>query len=195
MLSELKATLSGKKTSELASELADAKKVSEQHSQSISSLKEEITNANSNIKTLVEQQKQLLKENTEALETVRELKEQLSDSIDSIKVMSSTIQNNLVKKITGEINDLTQEVSSKLSGSEKLKKEIEEVATNVKDELKNLNEEIKKLKTVSSNIKAEDFELTKFANQLKAADSEKLKLIREIDTMQRLVSSLRRRQH
>jgi len=192
MFSELKETLSGKKMSELSNEFADAKKVSEAHSQEISSLKEEITAANLNIKTLIDQQRLLLKEHTEGLETSRELKEQLNDSINSIKLISSTIQNNLVKKITADMSELTQEISSKLSGSEKLKMEIESTADKVKDELQGLSEEIEKLKVVSSNIKAGDFELTKFADKLKAADSEKLQLKRQIDSLQRLVSSLRR---
>lgn len=192
MLAELRETLSGKKTEQLASELGETKRLHEEHSKEIFSLRQEITTANTNIKALVEQQQQLIKTNTEALSTVQELKEQLNDSVNSIKIVSSTIQNNLVRKVTDDLNNLTQEVSLKLGGSEKLKKEIEETADKFKEELQQLNQEIKRLKTVTANIKAEDFELAKFANKLTAADSEKIRLTRQIDSLQRLVSALRR---
>jgi len=195
MLSELKETLSGKKTDKLATELVESKEIQQEHSQKISTLKGELAEAKSSIVALTAKQQQLINENTNALRTVKELKEQLEESIESIKVLSSTIQNHLVRKITDEISTMSHEISSKLSGSEKLKREIEEIATNVKDELRSLTEEIKRLQTVSSHIKAEDFELSKFADQLTAADNEKLRLMRQIDSLQRLVSSLRRRQH
>ena len=194
MLSELKETLSGKKTEQLAAQVAEAKNTQEVHSKTISYLKDELSTAKSDIKSLLEKQQQLINENTNALRTVKELKEQLSESIDSIKVMSSTIQNTLVKRITSEITMLTQDISLKLTGSEKLKNELEQTTAKVQDNLSELNQEIKKLQAVSSNIKAGDFELTKFSSQLKAADSEKLQLMRQIDSLQRLVSSLRRQQ-
>ncbi|MAG16330.1 hypothetical protein CMO88_04680 [Candidatus Woesearchaeota archaeon] len=195
MLSKLKDNISGKRTDQLNSEIKEIKSNQEKQSKITLSLKEDITSAKSDMKSLIEKQQQLINENTNALRTVKELKEQLGESIDSIKIISSTIQNNLVRKTTDELNNLTQEISSKLSGSENLKKEVEDTATSVKNELNNLGDEIKKLQTVSSSIKAEDFELSKFSNQLQAADNEKLKLMRQLDSLQRLVSSLRRRQH
>ncbi len=192
MLSELKDALSGKRTEQLASELAETKKLHNEHSEILSSLKTEINGVKESVEALTEKNQQLLKENTNSLAALTQLKKQLEESINSIKLMSSTIQDGLMRKITDQVSMLTQEISSKLSGSERFKKELEEAASLVKLELNDLKEEIKRLKSVSSNINAADFELVKFSNQLKSADSEKLRLMKEIDTLQRLVSSLRR---
>jgi len=193
MLSQLKETLSGKKTSQLSSDLKKVKKEQGLHSEIITSVKSDLHSIKSTISILVAEQKQMLRANTEALQLSRDLKEDLTESINSVKLISSTIQNNLIKKITEDVNNLTQEISTKLSGSESLKRELDDAATKVKNELNQLNGEIIKMKSIMSNIKAEDFELTKFAHQLTNADNEKLRLMREIDTLQRLVSSLRRR--
>ena len=45
-----------------------------------------------------------------------------------------------------------------------------------------------------NHIKKEDFELTKFARNLAEMDKEKLDLMRKIDTLERLVSKIRRRE-
>ncbi len=195
MLSKLKDNISGKRTDELASELSSVKDVIAENNSEIKSIKSDIAMIAATIKLLAEQQQHLQKDNTESLKTADELKTSLIDSINSVKVMSSSIQNNLVRRITDEMNLLMQEISNKFSGTERLKKEVEDAAVNVRNELKSLTDEVKKLKTVSENIKAQDFELVKTSNLLKQDDSEKLKLMREIDSLQRLVSALRRKTH
>ena len=195
MLSKIKDNISGKITERLASDMAETRSNQDAQSKTISRLNEELISAKSDIKTLIDKQQQLINENTKALRTVKALQEQLNESINSIKVMSSTIQNHLANKITDGLNNLTQEISAKLGGSETLKTELHTTTTTVKDNLISLNQEINKLNSIASNLNAGDFELTKFSNQLKTADGEKLRLMREIDSLQRLVSSLRRRQH
>ena len=49
-----------------------------------------------------------------------------------------------------------------------------------------------KFTEISRNIKQGDFELTKYANKLLEADKEKLELMRKIDTLERLISKMRR---
>ena len=177
----------------MTSEIALTKTALEANSAVTASLKAEIESIAESVKALSGQQHQLLKENSETLKAAAELKAQLNDSINSVKVMSSSIQNNLVRKITDEITLLAQEISNKFSGTERLKKEVEDAAAKVRDELAALKGEISRLHDAASKIKAQDFELVKFAGQLQQDDSEKLKLMRQIDSLQRLVSSLRRR--
>ena len=57
------------------------------------------------------------------------------------------------------------------------------------------SEEIGKFVEISKNIRKEDFELTKFARHLLEMDREKLELMRKIDTMERLVSKIRRKEY
>ena len=83
---------------------------------------------------------------------------------------------------------------------ESLKKDAEEyneLRNKVAEILSRLNlttNEISKFIEISRSIKKEDFELTRFARQLLEMDREKLELMRKIDTLERLVSKIRRRE-
>ena len=83
---------------------------------------------------------------------------------------------------------------------EALKKDAEdynELRKKVAEILSRLNltsEEINKFIEIGKSIKKEDFELTKFARNLMEMDREKLELMRKIDTLERLVSKIRRRE-
>ena len=193
MLSKLKDNISGKRTDELAAEVADTKKLHQEHADIISAVKQEISQLKTSITDLTVTNTAMGEANSMALDESTKLREQLQESISSIKVLSSTVQNTLSKRITDEINALTQEITSKLGGAEKLKNELSESTQTVNTGLKDLTKEISRIQAITSNIKASDFELTKHANRLTADDAEKLKLTRQIDSLQRLVSSLRRR--
>ena len=81
---------------------------------------------------------------------------------------------------------------------ESLKKDAEdysELRKRVAEILSRLNMtsgEINKFLEISRSIRKEDFELTKFARHLLETDREKLELMRKIDTLERLVSKIRR---
>ena len=195
MLSGLKETITGKRTEQIEAEIEASRQLHDSHSKALAGLKSEIDAAVSAVKALTEQQQLLSEQNARTIEAVNELKSEINEGINSVKVLSSTIQGNLTRRFSDEISNITQEVSSKLSGVELLKKEVETAANKVRDVLDALDGDVKKLAEVSSHINAKDFEMTKFAGQLREADSEKLRLMRQLDSMQRLVSSLRRRQH
>lgn len=72
--------------------------------------------------------------------------------------------------------------------------ELKENIAKITDKVNNLSEEINKFTAISSSIKKEDFELTRFANQLREADKEKLELMEKINTLERLVSKMRRQE-
>src|SRR3989344_1253915 len=68
------------------------------------------------------------------------------------------------------------------------KKEIERSAAL----LAQMNEELAKFHAISREIKQGDFQLVKYAKELQASDSERVKLMKEIDDLQRMVAKMRR---
>jgi len=194
MLGELKQNISGQRSKELATELDAVKDKTTDNAASIESVKKDMALLTNSITELSKQQEQLLMQSKETIAVTEKLKENVEESISSLKLISSTIQNNLVNKISDDLGKISDEVSEKLGGSEKVKNEVELTATKVKEELDSLREEIQKLTTVSSKINAKDFEMTKVAQHLIKEDNEKLRLQREIDSLQRLASGMRRRQ-
>ena len=192
MLSQLKENISGKRSDDIEKQISGIKKEQEENTAKIlDSLKQ----FEESIIAVRSEHKQLIEESRAANESVAKLKSETEESIASVKMISSAIQSTLSRKITDEMHSMTQEISGKLSIGERLKKEMEESMLQIRDELKQLCAETAKLKTVSSGIKQQDFELVKFAEKLKAVEDEKLGLIRQVDSLQRLVSSLRRKMH
>ena len=193
MLSGLKDNLSGKRTDQLSDEVAELKKTYDDHSRLIKAIKEDLAGAAQSMKQFAEKQQKLAHDNSEAIKTAGELKQEVEQGINSLKIMSSDIQKNLAGKITEAVSDLAEGMSDRLSGIERLRKEMESAASSFREEMKILKEEISRLQGISGSIKNQDFELVKFTGQLKEAEDEKLKLTREVDSLQRLVSGLRRR--
>jgi len=106
------------------------------------------------------------------------------------------IKSQMQKKI---LDKFEQELQKDLEvNREALKKDVEDydaLRRNMGDvalRLKSANDGIIKFVEISKSIRKEDFELTKFARQLLEMDREKLELMRKIDTLERLVSKMRR---
>ncbi|MFT4303365.1 MAG: hypothetical protein ACMXYG_02285 [Candidatus Woesearchaeota archaeon] len=93
--------------------------------------------------------------------------------------------------------------------SNDIKKELNVYIMNVKHHVESLNNTCQEIKQISSNtgkvvqsidylnqisksIKKEDFELSKYAKELEKNDREKLELLRRIDSLERLLSKLRK---
>jgi uncharacterized coiled-coil DUF342 family protein len=125
-------------------------------------------------------------------QSVREVKEELKKEIGDFKLVKSRLEQKLVEKFEEELKN---ELSPRLERMDKFLRHFEEIEGKIDAISKRafaLTSEIQKLSEISQNIKKEDFELTRFANQLKAMDSEKLELMRKIDMLERLVGKLRR---
>lgn len=193
MLSELKQNLSGQKSKELAAELDNVKTAGSENGSAIESMKTDIASLRTLLGSLSAQQAQILTQSKETIESTKELQQNVEESISSIKVISSTIQNNLTTKISEDLAKLSSEVQEKLGGSVKVKAEVELTAAKITEELTTLKTEISKLSTISSKINAKDFELTQVAKHLIKEDTEKLRLMNEVDKLQRMVGGMRRR--
>lgn len=191
MLSRIKEIVSGSETKELASQLAGQLKhvseaVSEQN-ELIGSLKKDTEAAKASVADMQHEVKL-------AVDAARELQEAIRTDIAELKALSSHIQGSIKQKITDDLAELTKQASAKLEGAEKLKHEVAASATAFVNELNKLKSDIAKLSAVADKIKAEDFELTRFSNQILAADKEKLQLMGRIDTLERLIAKMRRQQ-
>ncbi len=191
MLSRIKELLSGNEAKKLISELAEqlnkASAAVKEQTELIAGLKKESDDAKKSAAEMAEEIKK-------SVAAAKQLQDELRTGIAELKALSTHVQANVKQKITDELFELTKEVKAKLEGTEKLKNEVATAATSVSGELNKLKSEIAKLSSVAERIKVEDFELTKFGNQLAAADSEKLRLMSRIDALERLIAKMRRQQ-
>jgi len=159
-----------------------------------SELKNELELLKKELNETQKTQQEFLGSFRENLTVIKNLREDFGKELYEFKLLKGQLQRKILEKFEEELQkDL--EISR-----ESLKKdanEYNELRSKVAAILSRLNltsEEINKFIEISKNIKKEDFELTKFARHLLEMDKEKLELMRKIDTLERLVSKIRRRE-
>lgn len=160
---------------------------------SFDSFREKFLGFESELIKTKEIQKEFLNNLKENLNVIKDVKEELRNEVYQFKLLKSQLQNKLIEKFEGELrNELKvnlDNLKNDLNSYNDTKKSI----STILDKTENLSGEIGKFIEISRNIKKEDFELKKFADELKKADKEKLDLMRRIDTLERLISKMRRR--
>ena len=166
----------------------------EENNRIISELKSELESLKKELGETQKTQQEFLKNFKDNMFVIKNLREDFGKELYEFKLLKGQLQRKILEKFEEELQkDL--EVNR-----ETLKKDAEdynELRKKVSEILSRLNltsEELKKFIDVSKNIRKEDFELTKFARQLLEMDREKLELMRKIDTLERLVSKIRRKE-
>lgn len=185
MISRIKEIVSGSEMKELQGQLSAMTAAVREQSEGLAAMRKESEELR---KSAVEAAAEIGK----AVDEAKRLQSELNAGMAELKALSTHIQSSIKQKITDEILGLTREVKAKLEGAERLKAEVAGTAAAVNAELARLKADIARLADVAGKIKAEDFELTKFAHQLQAADNEKLQLMARIDSLERLIAKMRR---
>lgn len=139
------------------------------------------------------EQQQFLDGFKQNLEVIKGIKDELKSEVYDFKLIKSDVKNKLVEKFEEELkNELKLNLES-------LKHELNnynEIKSNVNlllQKTKAAAIEIDKFSEIGKNIKKEDFMLSRFADELRLADKEKLELLHKIDALERLISKMRRR--
>ena len=162
------------------------------HSETVGSLKNEIVELKTQLGEIKDYQKEFLANFKENVDLIKRVREDFEKEMYRFKGLKEKTQKNIMDKFEEELQKelkLQMESLKKDYGDyEEVKKGLNGVAV----KLGSLNEEIAKFTNISSSIKEKDFEMEKFAKQLLDRDKEKLNLMKKIDTMERLISRMRR---
>jgi uncharacterized coiled-coil DUF342 family protein len=170
----------------------DINKKVQDHSSQVDALKTGLLALTSELADIKGNQKEFLSNFRENLDIIRESKESLRKEIYDFRLLKAKTQRDLLDKFESELSKELTVYSDKLKNDlqeyNNLKKETSTIITRVKD----LSLEIQKFTEISSMIKKEDFELNKFCAKVEQGDAEKLQLMKKIDTLERLISRMRR---
>ncbi len=166
-------------------------KVSE-HSAQITPLKEELTNLNKSLNEIKGNQTEFLTNFKDNLDIISESKDNLKKEVYDFRLLKAQMQKEILSKFEEELSKDLNSYSEKLRNDLDEYNKLKEQMNTMLSQIKSVSSEISKFTEVSKNIKKEDFELTKFANQILQADKEKLELMKKIDTLERLISKMRR---
>ncbi|MBI2654132.1 hypothetical protein HYX02_04950 [Candidatus Woesearchaeota archaeon] len=166
----------------------------EENNKIISELKTELESLKKDLVENKKLQSEFLKDFKENLGIIQNLREDFAKEIYEFKLLKAQMQRKILEKFEEELQKDLKINREALSKDTEDYNELRKKAAEILSRLNLTTEEINKFIEISKNIKKEDFELTKFARHLIEMDREKLELMRKIDTLERLVSKIRRRE-
>ena len=166
----------------------------EENNRIISGLKNELESLKKELDETRNNQHEFLSNFKENLVVIKNLREDFGKELYEFKLLKGQLQRKILDKFEEELQkdlEVNRESLKKDTGDYiELRKKVAEILS----KLNLTSDEINKFVEISKNIKKEDFELTKFARHLMEMDREKLELMRKIDTLERLISKIRRRE-
>lgn len=173
----------------------DALEAARLNSQRISEQEAALQQARQEIAGLDQKAGQLSRSNAElsehtrlVLESVRQLREELDEEMQSLKLSRNRLLPAVTQKMEQEMQELLATLRRDHDSYLSLNKEMAQLSSRISL----LNQEIDKFKAISSSIKAMDFEMKRYARALDDKENEKLRLIRRIEELQSIISRERR---
>ncbi|MDI6737218.1 MAG: hypothetical protein QME12_01755 [Nanoarchaeota archaeon] len=124
------------------------------------------------------------------LEKIKELQAEFEKALRTFNQNHSQLYESIYSKLQKEVKEHTLPLKEAVAEFSALKPEARKLI----ESFGAVNEGIAKLNIAAQGIKKEDFELKEYAKELLKADSEKLRLMKEIETLKRIISFERRKQ-
>ena len=157
----------------------------------VQSLKQQI---NENISDISDKNNEFFKNFDENVNLIKNIRHDFEKELFQFKLLKSQMQKQIIEKFEEELGKELKIQIDNLKNDSESYNELKENLNKITDKVNNLGGEISKFTEISRNIKKEDFELTRFADKVLEMDREKLELMNKVDTLERLVSKMRRRE-
>ena len=176
----------------LKDELDSLNKQLASHSEMVVSMKTDLQGLKEQMHDFQKQNKAFLTSFQEDTQNIRPLNDDLKKEIYDFGLLKAQLQQRILDKFEQELknklNISTEKLEKDMQHYTDARRQVEQMAARMNE----MGAEVSKLLSISKNIRKEDFELTHFANKLLEMDREKLSLMQKIDTLERLISKLRR---
>ena len=176
----------------LKDELNSLNKQLASHSEMVVSMKTDLQGLKEQMHDFQKQNKAFLTSFQEDTRNIRPLNDDLKKEIYDFGLLKAQLQQRILDKFEQELknklNISTEKLEKDMQHYTDARRQVEQMAARMNE----MGAEVSKLLSISKNIRKEDFELTHFANKLLEMDREKLSLMQKIDTLERLISKLRR---
>jgi len=166
----------------------------EENSRLIQDLKVQLESLKNDLIEAKKEQKEFLNNFRENLFVIKNLREDFGKELYEFKLLKGQLQRKILDKFEEELQKDLEVNRESLKKDAEDYNELRKKAAEILSRLNLTGEEMGKFLEISKSIKKEDFELTKFARHLIEMDKEKLDLMRKIDSLERLISKIRRRE-
>jgi len=193
MMSKVKDLLAaGENLEEISRKVkAVSKDVSEQ-SKEFSELKTQLSEVKADVKKIGTDVSKLSSSLAETLDDFSKTNEGFKKELYEFKMIKSDIKSKLVDELLDSFREELRKGTGKLDTDVKGFNALKDELSHLVSKFKSVEGEIEKFKAIAQEVKSADFQLSRHAKELAAADSEKLKLMQQIDQLERLVSKIRR---
>lgn len=155
-----------------------------------------IRDANEELAQELDDSRQAIEQLKETLGTSTKLVEQgakqINNEVVELKMFLSQIKRDLVNELSSEFStEMKALTSSFLSDMESFRR-LKDKVNGLESEADSMKNEIIKFLAISEKVSQADFDLERYAKVIQQGDKEKLDLLRRIDSLERLVSKLRK---
>jgi DNA repair exonuclease SbcCD ATPase subunit len=185
---------------EIHNELDKLKKSWHEHTQQATTLTKQLQdvqqglhNIQASHEEITKAQLEILHQFTTNLTALDTIQDKFRQELDNFSIFKKDMQRQILQKFEQELSNelIKQSQELQLQGKEYV--QVKQDITIITQELTLLQQEIKKFTAISQHIKGKDFEMNKFAQELLSMNKHKLELMQKIDSLERLVSRLRRK--
>src|SRR3989338_3588449 len=157
----------------------------------IEALKEQISN---NANEISSKNNEFFRNFNENMDSIKAVRHDFEKELFQFKLLKAQLQKKIIEKFEEELDNELKIQIDKLNADAEAYNGLKENIIKITSRENSLSEEMNKFISISRNIKKEDFEITRFANKIMEMDREKLELMQKIDTLERLVSKMRRQE-
>ncbi|MFT4297778.1 MAG: hypothetical protein ACMXX5_01150 [Candidatus Woesearchaeota archaeon] len=190
MIDKIKQILkSANEIEECKNELKSAKKEMQNCIKCMNDIEKSYSECN---QTQLKDNEKVINSKKEAVDEIKNVAKEFQKELNDFKIIKTKLKTEIIEKVSldirKELDVYIMNIKQKIESLNQAAKEIEKISKDTGL----ITDEVKKIKEISAGIKKQDFELTKYANELRKNDSEKLNLMRKIDSLERLISKMRR---
>jgi chromosome segregation ATPase len=180
------------KINDMHSHISSYSKSLEEQKEIINGLHAEITTLKTNFEALNSAHTEHLSQMKEDIDDVREIKSQLNNELNDLKLLKTHIKEKLVEELAASFkNELTSH-AERIKTDAKSYNDMKQALQAIVLRLEQLKPEIDKFNNIAKTVKEKDFELEKYAKNLKNFSDEKHELLMKIDNLERMIGRERR---
>lgn len=115
--------------------------------------------------------------------------EQFNSELNEFKLAKNNIISVISEDVGRQLNDTTTKLKTDLDAYNKAKESFSKLVR----EADSISENLVKFNKVMNNVNEVDFSLSKYVDKVNMQDAEKLRLMKQIDALERVISVERRR--
>lgn len=125
--------------------------------------------------------------------SIKSIRTGLEHELAELRMLRANFEKTVAERVSAQVEAGLREHLERLKTDVQQYNALKTDFEGLRQQLQMLKQEIAKLQEIASSIKQKDFEMTKFAHQLLGEDRHKIDLMRQIETLEKVIAAERRK--